>query len=70
MFFTLKIMKGRDIKMNINSLDELWQAVCEDSKNYIAEVGYNTFIKDIFPIKMQEGKLVLGIGNEFKKDAV
>lgn len=56
--------------MSINSLNELWQAVCEDSKNYIAEVGYNTFIKDIFPIKMQEGKLVLGIGNEFKKDAV
>ena len=56
--------------MNINSLDELWQAVCEDSKNYIAEVGYNTFIKNLFPVKMQEGKLVLGTGNTFIKQAV
>ena len=56
--------------MAINSLAELWEAVCEDSKNYIADVGYNTFIKDIRPIRMQEGKLILGIANEFKKDAV
>lgn len=56
--------------MTINSLAEMWEAVCEDSKNYIAEVGYNAFIKDIFPIKMQEGKLILGIANEFKKQAV
>lgn len=56
--------------MTINSLAELWDAVCEDSKNYIAEVGFNAFIKDIFPIKMQDGKLILGIANEFKKQAV
>ncbi len=56
--------------MNINSLAELWKAVCEDAKNYIAEVGYNAFVKDIYPIKMQEGKLIVGIGNVFKKQAV
>lgn len=56
--------------MSINSLDELWLAVCEDAKNYIAEVGYNAFVKNLFPIKMQEGKLVLGTGNIFVKEAV
>lgn len=56
--------------MSINSLAELWKAVCEDAKNYIAEVGYNAFVKDIYPIKMQEGKLIVGIGNVFKKQAV
>ncbi len=56
--------------MNINSLAELWKAVCEDSRNYIADCGYTAFVKDIYPIKMQEGKLVVGISNTFKKQAV
>ena len=33
--------------MYINSLDELWLAVCDDAKNYIAEVGYNAFVKNL-----------------------
>ncbi len=56
--------------MNINSLDALWTAVCEDSKNYIAEVGFNAFIRDLFPVKIQEGKLVIAAPNIFKQEAV
>ncbi len=57
--------------MNINSLAELWKAICDDSKNYITDNAYNAFIKDIYPIKMQSGKLIVGISKPlFVKETI
>lgn len=56
--------------MGINSLAELWDAICEDSKNYIGDAAYNAFIKDMYPVKMQDGKLVLATENSWKKETV
>lgn len=31
----------------MESLYDVWNAVCEESKKYITEVGYNVWIKDL-----------------------
>lgn len=53
--------------MGLDSLTELWNAACEESKKYISDVGFNVWIKDLKPISLQSGVLILSIYNGIKK---
>ena len=53
--------------MGLNSLSELWDATCEESKKHISDVGFNVWIRDILPVSLQSGVLVLQICNNIKK---
>ncbi len=58
--------------MGFESLNELWASICEEFKKQpnFSNVGYNVWIKDIKPLAMQAGSLVLGVKNEYMKNTV
>ncbi|MBQ7288823.1 MAG: chromosomal replication initiator protein DnaA [Clostridia bacterium] len=53
--------------MGLDSLSELWEAACEESKKYICDVGFNVWIRDLKPVSLQSGVLILSIYNDIKK---
>lgn len=53
--------------MKIESLNDIWNAVCDLCKENITEVAFNLWIKDIHPIEMQGNVLTLGIYSAYKK---
>lgn len=56
--------------MSFNSLSDLWDAACEECKNVISDVSYNTWIKDLAPVSMKDGVFTLSIYTPFKKDII
>lgn len=56
--------------MEIESLNDLWAAVCEKCKDNITEIAFNVWIKDLHPLDMKEGVLTLGIYSDYKKQIV
>ncbi len=56
--------------MGFNSLQDLWFSVCEECKTMISDVSYNTWIKDLVPVKMSNDTLLLSIYTPFKKDVI
>lgn len=57
-------------KMGFNSLQDLWFSVCEECKTMISDVSYNTWIKDLVPVKMNTDTLTLSIYTPFKKEVI
>lgn len=53
--------------MGLDSLTELWEAACEESKKYICDVGFNVWIRDLKPVSLQSGVFILSIYNSIKK---
>ncbi len=56
--------------MGFNSLQDLWYSVCEECKTMISDVSYNTWIKDLVPVKMNTDTLTLSIYTPFKKEVI
>ncbi len=56
--------------MGFNSLQDLWFSVCEECKTMISDVSYNTWIKDLVPVKMNTDTLTLSIYTPFKKEVI
>ncbi len=56
--------------MNIESLSDIWEAVCVECKKNITEIAFNVWIKDLKPISMNDGKLTLSIYSAYKKQIV
>lgn len=56
--------------MDFNSLDELWGAICNDCKNEITQVGFDTWIAPLSPVSVSGGVLTLKINNEYKKSII
>ncbi|HHW45665.1 MAG TPA: chromosomal replication initiator protein DnaA [Clostridiales bacterium] len=54
----------------MNSLADVWSAVCEECRKSISEAGFNVWIKVITPIELNSGEVVLALSNEFKRDVV
>ncbi len=52
--------------MDIESLSDVWGAVCEEIKKRITDVSFNLWIKDLQPVSMSGGLLTLSIYNEYK----
>lgn len=53
--------------MGLDSLAELWEAACEESKKHICDVGFNVWIRDLKPVSLQSGVFILSIYNSIKK---
>ncbi len=56
--------------MQMESLYDVWNAVCEESKKYITEVGYNVWIKDLKPVEQRPGEFVVSIYSNYKKQII
>ena len=54
----------------MESLYDVWNAVCEESKKYITEVGYNVWIKDLKPMEQRPGEFVVSIYSNYKKQII
>lgn len=46
---------------------EIWDKVCELTEVELTEVSYNTWIKNIIPIGIEDNIFELAVGNEFHK---
>ena len=56
--------------MPIESLSDIWSAVCEECKKNISEVAFNCFLKDLRPIALDAGEMIISIGNEYMRGVV
>lgn len=60
--------KEEKIKDSTNpEAKEIWDKVCELIELELTEVSYNTWIKNIIPIGIEDNKFKLAVGNEFYK---
>lgn len=56
--------------MSINSLDDIWAAVCEECKKTISEVAFNCFLKDLKPVSFNSGEFMVSINNEYMRGVI
>lgn len=56
--------------MPINSIEDIWSAVCEECKKTISEVAFNCFLKDLKPVSFNSGEFVLSINNEYMREVI
>lgn len=56
--------------MQIESLSDIWTAVCEECKKNISEVAFNCFLKDLKPVSLESGEMVVSINNEYMRGVV
>ena len=54
----------------MDSLTDVWSAVCEACRQHISEVGFNAWIKIINPIELRAGEVVLGVSSDFKRNII
>ena len=56
--------------MPINSIDDIWSAVCEVCKKTISEVAFDCFLKNLKPLSLDAGVFILSINNEYMRGVV
>ncbi len=54
--------------MPVNSVDDIWQLVCEECKKIISQVAFGCFIEDLIPVSFSGGELVVSCEQEYAKD--
>ena len=56
--------------MKINSINDVWNAVCEECKNTVSEVAFDTFFKYLTPERFDSNEFVLSTENDYLKTTV
>lgn len=56
--------------MAVNSLDDIWNAVCEECKTQISEIAFDTFFKYLTPKSVNSEEFVLAASNEYIKGMI
>lgn len=56
--------------MPINSLEDIWLAVCDECKKTISEVAFNCFLKDLKPVSLENGEFTFSVNNEYMRGVV
>lgn len=56
--------------MPIQSLDDIWAAVCDECKKNISEVAFNCFLKDLKPVSLDTDSFIVSINNEYMRGVV
>lgn len=54
----------------MDSLKEIWLAFCEDIKNYITEVSFNAWFKDLTLVEIGAGEVVINVPSPQKRDVL
>ena len=55
--------------MAINSLEDIWSAICEECKQEITESAFNCFLSPLSPLSL-DGQLVLTVENEWLRGII
>ena len=53
--------------MAVNSLDDIWNSVCEECKTKISEIAFDTFFKYLTPESINSQEFVLAASNNILK---
>ncbi len=56
--------------MQIESLTDIWEAVCQELKKRMTEISFNVWFKDLHLIEIRNGEIVLGIYSDYKKQII
>ena len=56
--------------MQIDSLNDVWFAVLEESKKHMTEVGFNVWLKDLKPVELRPGEFVVSIYSDYKRQII
>lgn len=56
--------------MQIDSLNDVWFAVLEESKKQMTEVGFNVWLKDLKPVELRPGEFVVSIYSDYKRQII
>ena len=53
--------------MQIESLGDMWRAVCDECRKEITEIAFNVWFADLHPVKFEEGIFYIGSSSAYKK---
>ena len=56
--------------MPIESLTDIWEAVCAELKSRMTEISFNVWFKDLHLLEVRNGEIVLGIYSDYKKQII
>lgn len=56
--------------MAIQSITDIWNAVCEECKKNISEITFDCFLKDLKPVTIENGSFSVSINNEYLKNLI
>lgn len=56
--------------MAVNSLEDIWNSVCEECKTKISEIAFDTFFKYLTPESVNSQEFVLAASNEYIKSMI
>ena len=56
--------------MAINSLEDIWSAICEECKKTISQVAFDCFLKDLKPVSLDSGEFIISINNSYMRGVV
>ena len=56
--------------MQIESLTDIWEAVCVELKKRMTEISFNVWFKDLHLIEIRNGEMVFGIYSDYKKQII
>ncbi len=56
--------------MALNSIDDLWNSVCEECKSEISEIAFDTFFKYLVPKNVTSSEFVISASNEYIKSMI
>ena len=67
----MTVIKNKGEKnMQIESLTDIWEAVCLELKKRMTEIAFNVWFKDLHPIEIRNGEIILGIYSDYKKQII
>ena len=56
--------------MSLNSINDIWSAVCEECKKKISEIAFDTFFKYLKPESITGEEFVLSASNDYIKGMI
>ncbi len=56
--------------MSTTPLDEIWNAICDESKKSISEIAFNCFLKDLKPVFFNDSEFVVSLNDSYKLEIV
>ena len=56
--------------MTVNSINDIWSAVCEECKLKISEIAFDTFFKYLKPESISGEEFVLSASNDYIKGMI
>ena len=64
----MRIYEGKEYRMAVTSVSDIWQLICEECKKIITQVAFDCFVEGLKPISFLNGEMVVGCKESFERD--